>query len=351
VTGERNSVKFRIGACFFGLDVFYVPYEVKSKKGSNSQSCNELLNMTTTIRPFVLTVALALLSGMICANYAQSKASLGPAPGRLIDVGGHKMHIRCVGPLNAKPTVIFEAGGGGISKDWIDVQELLASHIRSCAYDRAGLGWSEDGPAPRTMRQEVLELHVLLNTAGIHGPFVLAGQSIGGLLVRLYTEQYGKEVAGVVLVDSADENTLVYNVNLNRWVTLRELATGRLVPAPHLTGPPSTGYKPEDDYQAEEAQLLYLRRQATPQPFGDRPLIVLSAAKRERPPGMSDAAYDDLEHARDKQIRDQTTMSQNSILMIAPEGGHNLQIDNPRFVASAIKQETLAVINHTKLTP
>jgi pimeloyl-ACP methyl ester carboxylesterase len=261
------------------------------------------------------------------------------------------MHIHCIGPSDARPTVIFEAGGGGSSKDWSSVQELLASRVRSCAYDRAGLGWSEPGPAPRTMRQEVLELHSLLNAAKIHGPFVLVGQSIGGLLVRLYTEQYGEQVVGVVLVDSADENTLVFNVNVNRWVTLRELAKGRPVPAPHLSGSPSTGYKPEDDYQAEEAQLLYLRREAHPQPFADRPLIVLSAAKRERPPGMSDADYDDLERARNGQVRDQTTLSRNSKLMIAPEGGHNLQIDNPQFVASAIEEEVLAVKNHTKLTP
>lgn len=307
--------------------------------------------MTTICRSSIMILMLAWLSGMIYVNQAQSKASLGPPPGTLIGIGDHKMHIRCVGPLNAKPTVIFEAGGGGSSKDWRAVQDLIASRIRSCAYDRAGLGWSEAGPAPRTMRQEAMELHVLLKVAKIRGPFVLVGQSIGGLLARLYTEEYGKEVAGVVFVDSADENTLVYNLNVKRWVTFRELAVGRPVPAPHLTGPPSTGYKPEDDYQAEEAQLLYLHRQANPQPLGNRPLIVLSAAKRERPPGMSDADYDNLERARDGQVRDQTTLSRNAKLMIAPEGGHNLQVDNPGFVASAIEEETLAVRKHTKLIP
>lgn len=306
--------------------------------------------MTTICRSFIMILTLSLVSGMICLNRAQSKASLGPPPGTLISVGGHRMHIRCVGPLDAKPTVIFEAGGGGSSKDWRAVQDLTASHIRSCAYDRAGLGWSEPGPAPRTMRQEALELHVLLKTAKIRGPFVLVGQSVGGLLARLYTEVYGKEVVGVVLVDSADENTKVYNVNVKRWVTFRELAVGRPVPAPHLNGPPSMGYKPEDDYQAEEAQLLYLHRQANPQPLGSRPLIVLSAAKRERPPGMSDADYENLERAREGEVRDQTTLSRNAKLMIAPEGGHNLQVDNPGFVASAIEQEILAVANHTKLT-
>ena len=79
--------------------------------------------------------------------------------------------------------------------------------------------------------------------------------------------------------------------------------------------------------------------------------MVLSAAKRERPPGMSDADYDNLERARDAQVRDQTTLSRNSKLMIAPEGGHNLQIDNPGFVAHAVEQETQVVTDHMKLTP
>ena len=130
--------------------------------------------MRTTTRPLTLIVAFALVSSMICASHAQSKASLGPPPGTLIVVGDHEMHIRCVGPLNAKPTVIFEAGGGGSSKDWDAVQELLAPRIRSCAYDRAGSGWSEAGPAPRTMQQEVFELHALLKKAKIQGPVATA---------------------------------------------------------------------------------------------------------------------------------------------------------------------------------
>jgi pimeloyl-ACP methyl ester carboxylesterase len=85
------------------------------------------------------------------------------APGKLIDIGGDRLHVHCVGPIAAKPTVVFEAGGGAFSKDWAAVQSLLASRFRTCGYDRAGLGWSELGPAPRTMRQEVFELDKLLS--------------------------------------------------------------------------------------------------------------------------------------------------------------------------------------------
>jgi len=90
-----------------------------------------------------------ILLSITIAALAQVKVpTLGPAPGTMIDVGGHKLHIRCVGLDDAKPVVILEAGGGAFSKDWTAVQSLLAARIRTCAYDRAGLGWSEPGPAP-----------------------------------------------------------------------------------------------------------------------------------------------------------------------------------------------------------
>ncbi len=149
----------------------------------------------------------------------------GPPPGVLVDIGRHKLHIRCVGPADATPTVILEAGAGAFSKDWFLVQDILSPRVRTCAYDRAGLGWSNPGPAPRTMRQEVFELHALLEAARQFGPFVLVGHSIGGLLVRLYTEQYGRDVVGVVLVDPLHESAVVGSMRFGGWVRLREKAT------------------------------------------------------------------------------------------------------------------------------
>ena len=84
----------------------------------------------------------------------QTTGPLAPAPGKLIDVYGHKMHIHCVGPDGARPIVILEAGGGGFSRDWNAVQNLLEPEVRTCAYDRAGIGWSEPGRAPRTLKQK-----------------------------------------------------------------------------------------------------------------------------------------------------------------------------------------------------
>src|SRR6185436_6507543 len=93
----------------------------------------------------ILAIALNAFAGRLMAQAPPA----GPAPGVLVDIGGHKLHLRCVGPADAKPTVIFEAGGGAFSSAWSQVQDLLSGDVRSCAYDRAGSGWSEAGPAPR----------------------------------------------------------------------------------------------------------------------------------------------------------------------------------------------------------
>src|SRR4030095_1749967 len=138
----------------------------------------------------------------------------------------------------------------------------------------AGSAWSEAGPTPRTMRQEVFELHALLEATKIPGPLVLVGQSIGGLLVRLYTERYGSNVVGVVLVDPTHESSVLGSVRYGGWVRLRGKAAGRVITERRREGKISSEYKPENDYMAEEFQQTYLYRKANPEPLGNRPLIV-----------------------------------------------------------------------------
>ena len=130
-----------------------------------------------------------------------------PPPGRLVDVGGYRLHIHCLGPEGASgPTVVMDAGIGECSLGWGLVQPEIARFARVCTFDRAGLGWSDPAPTPRTSRQIVSDLHALLTNAGIKPPYVLVGHSFGGLNARLYTSQFPEEVAGMVLVDSAHED-------------------------------------------------------------------------------------------------------------------------------------------------
>jgi pimeloyl-ACP methyl ester carboxylesterase len=187
--------------------------------------------------------------------------------------------------------------------------------------------------------------------AGVRGPLVLVGQSIGGLLVRLYTESYGANVIGVVLIDPTHEENDLFSLRLNRWVRLRELATGRAVPEPRLEGKPSTEYKPEDDYMAEEFQLMYLARKSKPEPFGNRPLIVLGAGVRNTPPGTSEEMWKDLRMKRDEQVRDLAHLSRNSKFIVDPSGGHNLHLQNPQLVARSIEEVIEAASKAAKLIP
>lgn len=283
-------------------------------------------------------------------SMAQTPPS-GPAPGVLVDIGGHKLHIRCVGSAGGGPAVILEAGGGGFSRDWSLVQDRLSPRVRSCAYDRAGSGWSEPGPAPRTMRQEVFELHALLKAAKVRGPFVLVGHSIGGFLVRLYAQQYGSGVVGVVLVDPAHENDMLGSVRYGGWVRLREKATGRAVPEPKREGRVSTQYNPDEDYLAEEFQQIYLSRKANPLLLGKRPLIVLAAGRRPPPPGTSDELWKDLRAQRDANVRDLTGLSQNSKFVLDPSSRHSIHTDNPELVARAIEEVLEAASKGRRLVP
>jgi pimeloyl-ACP methyl ester carboxylesterase len=130
-------------------------------------------------------------------------AAAYPAAGRLVDAGGHRLHLDCRGA--GAPTVVMDAGLGGSSLDWSLVQPELAGLTQVCTYDRAGMGWSETGPAPRSPSQLAEELHTLLENGGVPGPYVLVGHSLAGKTVRLFAASHPADVAGMVLVDARSE--------------------------------------------------------------------------------------------------------------------------------------------------
>jgi pimeloyl-ACP methyl ester carboxylesterase len=126
----------------------------------------------------------------------------------MVDIGGYQLHIHCMG--EGSPTVILETLSGGMSPYWAWVQPAVAAHTRVCAYDRAGRAWSQPRPhaAEDPAQQTALELHTLLEKAGIPGPYILVGHSIGGVYIRRYTGLFPEEVSGVVLVDAAHPEQL-----------------------------------------------------------------------------------------------------------------------------------------------
>src|ERR671910_3425386 len=116
-------------------------------------------------------LALAVIGAIYQAVATQIDQRTYSPPGEMVDVGTHSLHINCVG--RGSPTVILEAANLGMSAHWVRVHQQLAKTTRVCAYDRAGLGWSEAGPEPRDARQISNELHTLLKGAGTEGPYVL----------------------------------------------------------------------------------------------------------------------------------------------------------------------------------
>jgi pimeloyl-ACP methyl ester carboxylesterase len=126
---------------------------------------------------------------------------LDPPPGRLIDVGGHRLHLNCQG--TAGPPVLFDAALGASSLSWTYVLPEVATFARACAFDRAGFAWSDAGPLPRSTTRIVEELRALLAAAGIAPPYILVGHSFGGLTARLFLHRYPQDVAGLVLLDPA----------------------------------------------------------------------------------------------------------------------------------------------------
>src|SRR5215510_14579488 len=148
---------------------------------------------------------LAVCGCLLLVQSALAQPKLPEAPGRLIEVNGHRLHLDCIG--EGSPIVVYESGASGSSLDWEKVQPVVAATTRSCSYDRAGYGWSEPSTAAKaTSRDIAQELRELLRKAGEDAPFVVVGHSLGGFHVQMFAHLYPDDVLGVVLVDSSHED-------------------------------------------------------------------------------------------------------------------------------------------------
>ena len=337
--------------------------------------------MSVKVPVFIVAVALLavlLLLPTAALSQQATNARTYPPLGKLVDVGGHRLHITCTGKDG--PTVVMEAGAGDFSFDWSLAQPKVAQFARVCSYDRAGYAWSDAGPMPRTMQQIVAELHIGLRKAGAKAPYVMVGQSLGGLLVRVYASQYPKEVAAMVLIDSSHEdNQIMLNGKL---VPLRELSRGRVIPpvqlrmsipagstsrdearqpspvaskveAPYdkllpdiqvirlwaVTQPNyADARRSEFDYLPEEVALIHADRSKREYPLGDMPLIVLTRGKN-------------ASGGHQKLQADLVRLSRNSKQIIAQNSDHHIQLDDPELVTNAIRQVFDSARHHTKLVP
>ncbi len=167
-------------------------------------SIEPALTMGARLRPFVVVSLIALAAGFIYERVGEWQDHMRyPRVGRAVSIGGRTLNIFCSG--EGSPAVVFDSGGNQPGYSWVLVQPEVAKSTRACWYDRAGYGWSDPAPGPRTSADIADDLHTLLRAAGVPPPYVLVGHSFGGFNIRVFSGRNRGEVAGMVLVDSADE--------------------------------------------------------------------------------------------------------------------------------------------------
>lgn len=293
-------------------------------------------------------------------------------PGRLVDVGGRKLHILCSG--KGAPTVVLVAGGGAYSIDWALVQPKVAERTRVCSYDRAGLGWSDPGPADETIEQTVADLHALLRAAGEKGPYVLVGASIGGIFIQAYQRAFPGEVAGLVFTNSSNrvgmnvkgKGGLIWELTEDELRLAFPLPASAKGPAPTREGEPFDRLPAPlqaarlwlDIHQWEQwnpakagpESLLSWRKEflrefeetdAREHPLGELPVVVVSS---------DPVASDSQRRSRDGAAARLDFLSSNSVHVTAAGSGHEMHLHQPDRVVQAVLRIVSAVRRRAPLS-
>jgi pimeloyl-ACP methyl ester carboxylesterase len=311
-----------------------------------------------------MRLQLAVVLGLVIA--AQLHGQGYPPPGRLIDIGGRKLHLHCSG--QGSPTVLLMAGGGAFSIDWTLVQRRVAENTRICSYDRAGLAWSDPGPADETVEQTIGDLHALLRAAGEKQPYLLVGASIGGIFIRAYQRAFPDEVAGLVFTNSSNrvgmsvkgKDGLIWDLTEDEIRSKFPLPQSVKGPAPTRVGEPfdrlptalqavrlwldvrlwekwePAKVGPESTLSWREEFLREFEETDAGRepPLGKLPVIVLSsgpiASESERWSRQSAAARLDF-------------LSSNNVHLTAAGSGHEIHLYQPDLVVQGVVRGVSAV--------
>jgi pimeloyl-ACP methyl ester carboxylesterase len=278
---------------------------------------------------------------------------------RLVDVGGFRLILNCTG--KGPVTVVLEAGLGDFMGEWSKVQPEVAKFTRVCSYDRAGYGGSDPGPMPRTSSRVSEELHRLLQSSGEAGPYLLVGHSFGGYNVRVFAGKYPDEVAGLLLVDATQEDQ--YDLLPKEWNTIRVAMTERwqrqarwsslyidlgiprvllllqgIRPSPLVL---QSKYLKARASELEQIEVSAEQARAAG-PFGDKPLLVLTAGKNTDPSlsaGLSAADFEQYQGTwvNDLQIR-LVRLSSRGKGVVVPGSGHDIPQEQPGAVLDAVRE-------------
>ncbi len=328
------------------------------------------------------SVGLLLLFGVVLIVAALYEASLRrrsvskyPPPGERVDIGGRKIHIDCRGA--GTPTVVFEAGSDVLgSLSWSAVHNDIARVTRACAYDRAGIMWSDPKSGLQDGRTIASDLHAALKAAGERAPLVLVGHSLGAPLAMVYTASYPNDVVGLVLVDPGHPDQMrqirsyppmdafMNSSQKSLWFASALSWTGlpRI-----LLGDEGNKHQPTSVAKAAGAYVSTslpamlsvietvdrtLAESATASPFGDRPLIVVSSGhvfdtNLLAQIGLSKSDIQNFTEDWRKFHREEASWSRQGELRIIPNTGHYIQFDQPQVVVSAVR-DVVAKVRATK---
>jgi pimeloyl-ACP methyl ester carboxylesterase len=302
-------------------------------------------------------IACAVFGMVYEAIMSAGDAQRYPAPGQLVDVGGYQLELNCIG--EGSPTVILTYGFADNLLTWNAVQKQIAAQgrVRVCAWDRAGLGWSEALPqqSARTPSDVAAELHTLLAKADIPGPYVMVGHSLGGMYTRMYAIKYPEDVVGIALLDSSHESAnsdrppksaaeLAETPSANPlYATLVRLSILRVFGQSLLTGlQPAAVYLSDDvkpTYLGLTGRLKALQAWANEEAgmTQDDPILEANTSLGDKPLALLVSTQGIKSNDRWQKAQEMmATYSSNSRLQIVPDSEHMLQWQYPEAVTATV---------------
>ncbi len=314
----------------------------------------------------VLLLLLAISGASYQAIASRADAQRFRHPGQLVSVGRFRLNVYCTG--QGSPTVVLEAGWSDSLDSWSRVQPEIARFARVCSYDRAGYGYSDPGPMPRTSDRIALELHAALRSAGEKPPYLLVGHSFGGFNIRVFNGKYSEQVAGLVLVDATEEDQ--YRLLPRAWAdmgaAMRRRARRQAFWAPlyihlglarlqlRLQGYQVSPVLLQSKYlEARASELENIEVSAGQARIADhihdKPLLVLTAGRvidttlKAVLSEEDQRAYADV-WVNDLQLR-LARLSARGRRVVVPDSGHDMPTDRPDAIVAAVR-ELCSLENH-----
>lgn len=315
-----------------------------SRLGDNQElarNCARAFRIVLAIE--VATLAICALLGLRYERRAREQdAAQFRAPGKLVDIGGYRLHLYCSG--GGGPTVVLEHGHRATYLDWYRVQPEISKFARVCSFDRAGYGWSESSPKKRVPSVMAEELHTLLHTAGEKPPYILVGHSFGVLNAIMFAHKFPQEVGGLVLVDGPAAGSLRRMTWRSRmWMRMMQFTAPLGLPRwrgwcrgsqPQISGISqaltcrtqffATVFEEDADFPDTANELRRITSLAS------TPVVVIA-----RDPGSGRNLAAEARHNQEQ--RQFAKLSTDSKLIVAEGSGHDVPLARPDVVVDAVK--------------